>query len=100
MAPASPLLALLGDGDDLERVETALRSSVETGDADPTDIASHLIRAGGKRLRPACTVVAASAVRPDATPHGRSCRRNSPLDVDAGDQVAAFDLWLHFGRRR
>jgi len=59
MAPASPLLALLGDGDDLERVETALRSSVETDDADLTDIASHLIRAGGKRLRPVCTVVSA-----------------------------------------
>src|SRR3954464_7753748 len=59
MAPASPLLALLGDGDDLERVEAALRASVETDDADLTEIASHLIRAGGKRLRPACTMVAA-----------------------------------------
>src|SRR5215211_7928498 len=59
MAPASPLLALLGDGDDLERVEAALRTSVETTDADLTEIASHLIRAGGKRLRPACTMVAA-----------------------------------------
>jgi heptaprenyl diphosphate synthase len=59
MAPASPLLVLLGDGDDLDRVEAALRASVETDDADLTDIASHLIRAGGKRLRPACTVVAA-----------------------------------------
>src|SRR3954453_8654 len=59
MAPASPLLVLLGDGDDLERVEAALRTSVDTGDADLTEIASHLIRAGGKRLRPACTVVAA-----------------------------------------
>jgi heptaprenyl diphosphate synthase len=61
MAPASPLLVLLGDGDDLDRVETALRASVETGDADLTEIASHLIRAGGKRLRPACTVAAARA---------------------------------------
>src|SRR5689334_13244355 len=59
MAPASPLLTLLGDGDDLDRVEAALRASVETDDADLTDIASHLIRAGGKRLRPACAVVAA-----------------------------------------
>ena len=59
MAPASPLLALLGDGDDLDRVETALRASVETDDADLTEIASHLILAGGKRLRPACTVAAA-----------------------------------------
>jgi heptaprenyl diphosphate synthase len=57
--PPSPLLSLLAPGDELERVETALRASVETDDADLTDIASHLIRAGGKRLRPVCTLVAA-----------------------------------------
>jgi heptaprenyl diphosphate synthase len=57
--PPSPLLALLAHGDELERVETALRASVETDDADLTEIASHLIRAGGKRLRPVCTLVAA-----------------------------------------
>ena len=59
MAPASPLLALAGDGDDLTRLEQALRRSVETDDAELTEIASHLIVAGGKRLRPVCTVVAA-----------------------------------------
>jgi heptaprenyl diphosphate synthase len=63
--PSSPLLTLLAPGDEFERVEAALRASVETDDVDLTDIASHLIRAGGKRLRPVCTVVAArTAGRP------------------------------------
>jgi heptaprenyl diphosphate synthase len=57
--PPSPLLSLLARGDELERVEAALRASVETDDADLTEIASHLIRAGGKRLRPVCTLAAA-----------------------------------------
>jgi heptaprenyl diphosphate synthase len=59
MAPASPLLGLLAGSDDLERVETALRASVETDDVQLTEIAGHLIHAGGKRLRPVTTVVAA-----------------------------------------
>ncbi len=59
MAPASPLLGLLDGSDDLERIEAALRSSVETDDAELTEIASHLILAGGKRLRPVSTVAAA-----------------------------------------
>jgi heptaprenyl diphosphate synthase len=57
--PPSPLLNLLARGDELDRVEAALRASVETEDADLSEIASHLIRAGGKRLRPVCTLVAA-----------------------------------------
>src|SRR5207249_11488055 len=67
MPPASPLLAVLGDGDDLDRIEAALRSSVETDDAELTDIASHLIRAGGKRLRPVCTMVVAGVSDQPAT---------------------------------
>ena len=43
---------------DLRRVEVALRSSVETTDEQLTEIASHLIVAGGKRLRPVLTVLA------------------------------------------
>jgi heptaprenyl diphosphate synthase len=39
--------------DDLVRVEEALRSAVQTGDPFLTDVASHLIGAGGKRIRPA-----------------------------------------------
>lgn len=46
------------DGD-RERVEAALRTSVQTSDAYLTEIASHLIVAGGKRLRPVLAVAAA-----------------------------------------
>jgi heptaprenyl diphosphate synthase len=47
--------------EDLVRVETALRSSVETGDPFLTDVASHLIGAGGKRIRPALALCAGYA---------------------------------------
>jgi heptaprenyl diphosphate synthase len=67
--PLSPLLSLLAAGDELERVEAALRASVETDDADLTEIASHLILAGGKRLRPVCTLVAAQTAGRPVTEH-------------------------------
>ena len=44
---------------DRERIEVALRESVRTPDAYLTEIASHLIVAGGKRLRPVLAVAAA-----------------------------------------
>src|SRR2546423_11484906 len=52
---------LSGLADDLARVETALRSSVRTGDPFLTDVASHLIGAGGKRIRPALALCAGYA---------------------------------------
>jgi heptaprenyl diphosphate synthase len=52
---------------DLGRVESALRSSVETTDEQLTEIASHLIVAGGKRLRPVLTVLAAQTNGAGAT---------------------------------
>ena len=55
----SPLLGLPTSDADRERVETALRDSVRTPDAYLTEIASHLLLAGGKRLRPMFSVVAA-----------------------------------------
>nr|MBU6203654.1 polyprenyl synthetase family protein [Acidobacteriota bacterium] len=55
----SPLLDLPLMADDRERIESALRSSVRTADAYLTEIASHLIVAGGKRLRPVLAVAAA-----------------------------------------
>jgi heptaprenyl diphosphate synthase len=64
---ASPLLALPGMELDLGRVEAALRTSVETDDAQLTEIASHLILAGGKRLRPVLTLVSALAGGGEAT---------------------------------
>ena len=59
MSPV-PLFALPGHGDHLTRIEAALRESVRTPDPYLDDIASHLIVAGGKRLRPLLTVVAAA----------------------------------------
>ena len=47
--------------EDLVRVETALRNSVQTGDPFLTDVASHLIGAGGKRIRPALALCAGYA---------------------------------------
>jgi heptaprenyl diphosphate synthase len=58
VAPPTPLLALPGMAGQLERVEAALAASVVTDDPYLTELASHLIRAGGKRLRPALAVAA------------------------------------------
>ncbi|MEK7296082.1 MAG: polyprenyl synthetase family protein, partial [Actinomycetota bacterium] len=44
---------------DRDRVEAALVAAVRTRDAYLTEIASHLINAGGKRLRPVMTLAAA-----------------------------------------
>ncbi len=54
----SPLLCLPGMRADRERIEAAMRAAVVTSDPYLTEIASHLIVAGGKRLRPVLSVVA------------------------------------------
>ena len=59
MALASPLLELPLMDADRDRVESALLTSVRTRYAYLTEIASHLIVAGGKRLRPVITIAAA-----------------------------------------
>lgn len=59
MALASPLLALPTMDGDRERLETALLAAVHTRDAYLTELASHLIVAGGKRLRPVMSIAAA-----------------------------------------
>ena len=63
---------------DRRRVENALLEAVKTPDAYLTEIASHLISAGGKRLRPVMTIVASqvgndSAASDDAIQGGISC---------------------------
>jgi geranylgeranyl pyrophosphate synthase len=55
----SPLLLLPTMEADLGRVETALRDAVRTPDDYLTELACHLIVAGGKRLRPVVTMAAA-----------------------------------------
>jgi heptaprenyl diphosphate synthase len=56
---ASPLFALAAMDDNRERIEDAMRAAVVTSDTYLTEIASHLIVAGGKRLRPVLAVAAA-----------------------------------------
>lgn len=63
---------------DRRRVEEALLQAVHTPDAYLTEIASHLISAGGKRLRPVFTIVASQVgndepASPDAISGGISC---------------------------
>ncbi|CAN5179353.1 polyprenyl synthetase family protein [soil metagenome] len=61
---AQPAPAFLADG--LARVETALLASVQTGDPYLNEVASHLIKAGGTRMRPAlCLPAAATALGAD-----------------------------------
>jgi heptaprenyl diphosphate synthase len=72
MAAASPLLQLPVLQTDLARVEDALRASVVTEDPFLTEVASHLILAGGKRVRPAFAITAAASadtVMGPASPH-------------------------------
>jgi heptaprenyl diphosphate synthase len=57
--PSAPLFASPAHAEDLARIEAALLDSVRTSDPYLNEIASHLIVAGGKRLRPTLTVVAA-----------------------------------------
>src|SRR5207253_11381226 len=47
---------------DLARVETGLRDAVASDDQFLADVAAHLVKAGGKRIRPALTLCAAYAV--------------------------------------
>jgi heptaprenyl diphosphate synthase len=61
----SPLFALPGMAGDFERIEQELLASVHVeGNAFFTELASHLIKAGGKRQRPGFAV-AAGACRAD-----------------------------------
>jgi len=58
--PTKPsiLLTLPGIADDLRRVDAELQRVVESDDPFLTQVARHLIDAGGKRVRPALTITA------------------------------------------
>jgi heptaprenyl diphosphate synthase len=63
-------LALPSLADDLARVEDSLHEAVSTPDRFLADVASHLIGAGGKRIRPTLTLCAAYAAAGGAGPAG------------------------------
>jgi len=60
---ASDALDLPQVDEDLQRLEPLLRNSVTTGDPFLDDVTTHLIGAGGKRLRPMLALAAATAGR-------------------------------------
>jgi heptaprenyl diphosphate synthase len=67
---ALEILAMPAVADDMARLEPLLAESVEVGDEYLDGITTHLIRAGGKRLRPLLAVASAtggvrSATRPE-----------------------------------
>lgn len=65
----SPLSTLPTAADDAQRIEACLLETVRIdGDDYLTEIASHLIKAGGKRQRPLFTVAAAASGLPDGEP--------------------------------
>ncbi len=67
MADQNPLQVMPSMADDLARVEAELTAAAQSGDDFLTDIASHLIAAGGKRVRPGfCLAAAATALTVDA----------------------------------
>ena len=68
MAASNPLLQVPILMDDLSRVETELRSAVVAEDPFLTEIASHLINAGGKRVRPAFAVTSAATATEQMAP--------------------------------
>ena len=80
MSVGSPLLDLPMMGADRARVEQAMLDAVRTPDDYLTEIASHLISAGGKRLRPVMTIVsslvndgAPGAASPEVIQGGIAC---------------------------
>ena len=67
MVNIADLLNLPRLRDDLAEVETALQRSVQAEDPFLSQVAGHLITAGGKRLRPALALTAAAVGGVDAT---------------------------------
>jgi heptaprenyl diphosphate synthase len=60
VVPAPDLSALPVADAEMDRLEEVLRSVVVRGDAFLDEISTHLINAGGKRLRPALTIASAA----------------------------------------
>ena len=64
MALPSELVVLPGMSSELERVAAALEAAVVTDDGYFTQLTSHLVKAGGKLLRPAVAVAAGAIADP------------------------------------
>ena len=82
----NPLLALPSMAGDLERVEAELRGAVRTGTDALTEMAGHLISAGGKRVRPLFAVAAAACAE----------HHDGPASLDVVRGGVAVEL-VHLG---
>ncbi len=60
MAGTNPLTVLASMAGDLDRVQQELELVIQTPNAFLTELAGHLISAGGKRIRPGFTIAAAA----------------------------------------
>jgi heptaprenyl diphosphate synthase len=81
--PPNPLLGLPGLPDLRDRVEKRLLGAVEATTPAMTEMTSHLVRAGGKRIRPLFAVAAAATA-------------NDPIGEDAITGGVAVEL-VHIG---
>ncbi|HUC36621.1 MAG TPA: polyprenyl synthetase family protein [Acidimicrobiales bacterium] len=79
---ASPLLSLSFLADDLARLEPELRTAVSSGDDFLDQVTTHLIAAGGKRLRPGLALAAATG----------GSRRAGPDDLSGAVAVELVHL--------
>jgi heptaprenyl diphosphate synthase len=86
MAASNPLTVIPSMAGDLERVQAELELTVQTANDFLTEIASHLITAGGKRIRPGFAVAAAAT----------GLRSDSPAADDVIRGGAAVEL-VHLG---
>jgi len=81
---------------DSDRIEACLLETVHiSGDAYLTEIASHLIKAGGKRQRPHLTVAAAATGLADGEPVTDDVVRFDPEMVDEIVTTAPSEFTLH-----
>jgi octaprenyl-diphosphate synthase len=76
---------------DLERVEAKLEAAVRSREPRLTDVALHLIGAGGKRVRPMVALLVFRA----AEPAGRSGRLDDMIDVAAALELIHSATLLH-----
>lgn len=91
---SNPLRSLPSLADDLIRVETELLASVTSTDPALTEIAQHLILAGGKRVRPSFAVAAGACADGPVDAASLDGAATVPLDVIRGG--VAVEL-VHLG---
>src|SRR4051794_3855855 len=81
--------------DDLVRVDAALRESVQSPDPFLAEVATHLIGAGGKRLRPTLTLVSAYASRGGASSSGPGAAADEALTGSVACELVHLGSLYH-----